>query len=378
MTNDNWEAEDISIDLKSLGARLGSLVSITAVGNRLEPSNMISTYHGEVVKHQAIGFEDSMRISVPSKTVFVMTVPTANSKTTFIKAEAAVALSPVSSHTRGENFMITTSKVENNGRPSILLLNFREGIHYVDKGLVHATLQLHVTNQSTNIQEQVVTVLGFRQNWETKDVTWSNINILKPFDDSNTLSKSWDNFIDWESSKNPTIVGHMTIPPALSVPDDGVFVRLDVTNALLEGISSFSIVRMIRYDETGMDQRTALPQDKPQGRYVFTSLDTGNSHVEPHIVSEIETEDSSSPEEEPSKQQQCQYGGVYMIHSLVCKERYMTHSLNKEKNKIYIKSREKARNPRRKWYIRKAAESSKTKIKAMVSAQHAFMLSCID
>ena len=81
----------------------------------------------------------------------------------------------------------------------------------------------------------------------------------------------------------------MTIPPRQYVSwGEGIFLRLDVTDALRKGISQFMLVRVFRFDESKGNPPSKLPADDVAGTYVFTSKDAANVTQHPTLIVDYE------------------------------------------------------------------------------------------
>ena len=273
ITNDNWKKEDVRIDAKTLGASSGSNVVVTAVGYN---SGKTSTYHGEVSDLFPVGTEDFMSFSMPSSTVYMVTIPTVSSRQETMAASDAIAVTPKGASTGSESFSITSSSSAGIDSPSVIVLKFPD-YSGSKSDILHAVLSLHL-RESTNSRPEILTVLGTGDDWSSNTASWSSLSFLKDVSsDSFDLQHSKDNFVKWGDGL--TVVGHLTVPPSKEV-GEGASLRLDVTEHIKNGLKSFMVVRLIRYNRS-----SGLPQDVPDGFYRFASL--SDAQLAPKIVLEV-------------------------------------------------------------------------------------------
>ena len=118
-------------------------------------------------------------------------------------------------------------------------------------------------------------MLALPDDWQEEGVAWSNLIFLKPAPAQ--VTKTTENFINWWSNPQPSPIGYMTIPRGDKVNwDVGLDLRLDVTDAVKNGIYQFMLVRVFRFDQSLGDGPAKLPSDNVQGQYVFASKDSAN------------------------------------------------------------------------------------------------------
>jgi len=274
ITNDNWKKEDVRIDAKSLGAASGSNVVVTAVGYNPKRT---STYHGEVSDIFTTGNENYMSFSMPPSTVYMVTIPTVSSRQETMAASDAVAVTPKGAYTDSGSFSITSSSSAGIDSPSIIALKFPDYTRS-KSSILHAVLNLHL-RESTNSRPEILTILGIGDDWSSNTASWSSLSFLKDISsDSFDFQHSKDNFVKW--GNGVTVVGHLTVPPSSAVGEKGSTLRFDVTEHIKNGLKSFIIVRLIRYNRSG-----GLPQDVPEGLYNFASL--SDSQFAPKILLEV-------------------------------------------------------------------------------------------
>ena len=128
-----------------------------------------------------------------------------------------------------------------------------------------------------------MTVLALPDDWHEAGVAWSNLIFLKPAPAQ--VTKTTENFINWWSNPQPSPIGYMTIPRGDKVNwDVGLDLRLDVTDAIRDGIYQFMFVRVFRFDESKGEGPAKLPSDNVQGKYVFASKDFKNVTQHPSLI----------------------------------------------------------------------------------------------
>ncbi len=176
---------------------------------------------------------------------------------------------------------------------AVAVLKFEYEADIVRDGIVSAVLKLHL-QEATNNEPQVVSVIGLPDSWHEESVSWSNLMFLKPA--GARVSKTNENFINWWSNPQPSIVGHITIPPGYKVQyGTGQFLQLDVTDAVQKGITQFMLVRVFRYDASRTESANQLPADNVQGSYFFTSKDAEETERHPQLLINYKVDQYSSP-----------------------------------------------------------------------------------
>ena len=149
-------------------------------------------------------------------------------------------------------------------------------------GVVSAVLQLHLKDAS-NAEAQVMTVIALPDDWHETGVRWDNLIFLKK--PPAKVTKTTDGFINWWSAPHPQLVGHMTIPPTKYVPwGEGIFLKLDVTDAVRKNVTQFMLARVWRFDKSTGAPPSTLPGDNVQGTYFFTSKDSENVTRHPTLI----------------------------------------------------------------------------------------------
>lgn len=360
LVNQGWFNEEVEVDISPYGTRPNSMIIISSVGNN---EKMTSTLHGEVSGTIPVGTSALITFNVPPNTVQEAQIPLVPSAIKTFEAKAAVVLTPSATATQGQRFRITS---DNSNEPSVMVIKVDD--YPPQSDVIYTILQLHVRQESTNMEPEILTVFGYKSSdWDENTLSWSNFGMLKTT--TTSLNSVKDNVIDWNDD-NLVIVGHVTIPPSSAIEQEGAFVRVDITSFVQSGIRTFAMARLIRYDQTGIGEST-LPRDTPQGIYYISSLRESNESWRPLVTRSIETKDDEPstpfdpiptlespipPPPPPSPSPVCSYQGKYMIQALTCDRRYIAHSLKSSNKNVSLKSWRQAKNPRRTWKIKSATE----------------------
>ena len=348
------DAADVVIDIAPYGALPNSVLSMSTVS---------AQYHGEVSQLLPVKYNSTVTFSIPGESFIEMKIPLIPSKKVILEASHATAMTPSKSFKDGMDFKVSMDP--KHGEPSVIAVGFSGQQVPEASKILRAILEMHLSqnNREEPTQDQMVTVIGFND-W-VDGMNWQSSGILKK-NPSSSIQDSRDNVIDWNDKV--TIVGHIVVPDAKVITEQGGrTIRLDVSDAIRKGIRSFALVRMIRFDETGNDAGR-LPQDKPEGRYIFSALSDPNTAWRPRLV--IDEQDFSQPVEpfppqpsppppadnipSPPPPKTCSYSrGYYKIKAASCGNLYLTHSLKSSNTKLYLRSKNSAKAPRSVWKINK-------------------------
>ena len=265
INNEDWNNHKITLDLTKLPfvKSNGTLVA-TSVGYNDAYS---STFHGEVAWMHKLGARKQIQYRNPRSSLYMITVPKVPTKQIIMTAtaDATVRANGIPAG------LEPTLEVSTSGQISVAVIKFNPD----EVGnIASAVLQMHLQS-ATNSAEQVMTVLALPDDWQEEGVAWSNLIFLKPAPAQ--VTKTTENFINWWSNPQPSPIGYMTIPRGDKVNwDVGLDLRLDVTDAVKNGIYQFMLVRVFRFDQSLGDGPAKLPSDNVQGQYVFASKDSAN------------------------------------------------------------------------------------------------------
>lgn len=286
VNNEEWETHTVVLNLAELpGVEPSGNVVATAVGNN---TAFKSTFHGEVAWTAPLGESLTIVFDAPPSSFYMLTVPKvpirqvalpAMADATVFADGAAAGLEP-------------TLEVSATDRLSISVMKFKAEGLVGDRGVVSAVLQLHL-KEATNKESQVMTVLALPDDWHEEGVRWDNLIFLKTPPAKGVATKTTDGFINWWSAPHPQLVGHMTIPPGDLIPwgGEGLYLRLDVTDAVRKNVTQFMLARVWRFDASKGQGIAKLPADNVQGTYFFTSKDTANVTLHPTLLVDYEIRD---------------------------------------------------------------------------------------
>ena len=261
-------------------------VIATAVGKNRE---MESEYHGEVAWMQQMDPTKVLNFVQAPSTFFMLTVPKVMTQRLALTATADATVR-ATGEMEGLADMLVVSTAE---QIAVAVLKFEYDPNTVSEGIVSAVLKLHL-REATNVDPQVVSVIGLPDDWHEESVSWSNFIFLKKTVPK--VTKTNENFINWWADPQPSIVGHITVPPARLVAyDSDTFLSLDVTDAVQKGITQFMLVRVFRYDASLGEGPSQLPADNVQGSYFFTSKDSEETDKHPQLLIDYKVSQYSSP-----------------------------------------------------------------------------------
>jgi hypothetical protein len=276
--NEDHFAHDVTFDLAALpGADPWGRVSVSAAS----PSA-----HGEVVgAPRFLGPARAFSYAQSPGSVYMLTVPKGPVDQADLPPEADATLSAGSPGAAlgAEPTLRVGTSATSAADTYAAALRFDVGRAPGGAGRVaSAVLQLHLRAGGGNAAPQVLTVLGLRADaLADASATWDRTPALKPV--RGGVASSTDNFVEWGGRGAASVVGHVTVPPAGEVPAEGVFLRLDVTDAVKEGTATFLVVRMFRF-EFPADAPTPLPWDAPQGVAEFDSKEAGDLAMRPALL----------------------------------------------------------------------------------------------
>lgn len=283
-TNEEWIDQSITLDLSQIGATPGSNIVISAVGPN---PPLLSSFHGEVSQIPQLPVNQTLQFPFPSASVFMFTVPKVPTQRLASDAVADTTV-PAAGGSSGSE---PTLQVSTADAVSVALLKFNIDGQVGDQGIVSAVLQLHLES-ATNTVPQVCMVLGVDSNWG-EGVTWGQLNELLPV--NGPVTSTANNFINWVSNPNPSVIGHVTVPPGSSVPSEGVMLQLDVTDAVNAGQRDFLVVRMFRFDASTGQPPAQLPADPVQGTYTFSSREASNPDNHPKLLVDFQVPPQPPP-----------------------------------------------------------------------------------
>ena len=287
VTNEEWNPHRVILNLNALPGvdAYGNIIATSVGMNR----NLQSNYHGEVAWIQQLGETKVLNYVHEPSTFMMLTVPKVLTQQLALTATAD-ATCRSTGETEGLANQLVVSTAE---QLAVAILKFEYDPNAVSEGIVSAVLKLHL-REATNEEPQVVTVLGLPDDWHEESVSWSNLIFLKPA--GSRITKTNENFINWWSNPMPSPVGHITIPPRKKVKyGTGMFLHLDVTDAVQKGITQFMLVRVFRYDASPGTGAGGLPADNVQGSYFFTSKDSPEEENHPKLLIDYKVDFYNSP-----------------------------------------------------------------------------------
>ncbi len=368
---DYKKAGKVLIDMEYLGVPPGSTISVNAVTywNHGCITGLIGSGRGELDKV----VEATYGVELPKVGFLELVVPLVSSRVVSIPASEACAVDPVRRYSddSSDEFAVTMDPAENQ-TPRAILLNFNN--LPPGRSTLRAILRLFVRRRGGVNNREQLTVLGFRSegaDWSRMD--WDMAGIFKKNYASSDQPTIKDNIIDWDSDVQ--ILGSVTMPNDELVADQGgLHVALDVTKAVEQEITSFALVRNIRYDAGG-----GLERDIPGGLHTFAGRQPGlgpNFHISdesarPQLLIMTETDDpiqpfpSRPPPPPPPFPESCaeKLDGYFHLQgtprSCVKKGLYLSYSLKSKTKRVSIKRHQwdpkKSRFPTRSmWKIRVA------------------------
>jgi hypothetical protein len=229
-----------------------------------------------------LGASLSLNFTLPEATMFALTVPRVPSQRASIEPDGDATLRAAGGR-YGSDSELKVSTAED---VSVAVVKFSTNGRIGDRGIVSAVLQLHLKASNTPT-EQLLTVLGLTENWDESSVEWGGLQALKT--PSVPVDSTAKNFINWGANPAPMPVGHVTVPPSYEISSSsGMKLRLDVTDAVRRGITSFLVLRPFRMDESPGSPPSRLPADVVQGTYIFASRDSPLSDHRPLLLIDYE------------------------------------------------------------------------------------------
>ena len=276
VNNEEWVTHTIALNLAELpGIEPTGTVIATSVGNN---PTYNSTYHGEIAWTAPVGDSLSIIFDIPPSSFYMLSVPKVATKQLVLPAAADATIFADGTPAGLE----PTLQVSATDALSISVIKFKDEGLVGDLGVVSAVLQLHLKDAS-NAEAQVMTVIALPDDWHETGVRWDNLIFLKK--PPAKVTKTTDGFINWWSAPHPQLVGHMTIPPTKYVPwGEGIFLKLDVTDAVRKNVTQFMLARVWRFDKSTGAPPSTLPGDNVQGTYFFTSKDSENVTRHPTLI----------------------------------------------------------------------------------------------
>ncbi|KAL4515713.1 hypothetical protein Ndes2437B_g07136 [Nannochloris sp. 'desiccata'] len=292
--NESASLNDVKINFAPLIPQPNPWSFVVASGTGINPTLPASTLHGEVAFQKLLGESLELRFSHPPATMFRFSVPKV--PTLRLEAEPSGDATLWGTSGTGENF--STLQVTSADAIAVTVLKFDISGRTGDIGIVNAVLQLHLESCS-NAEPQVVTVLGLKDaNWDENTVQWSSISALKP--NPGPLLTTTDNFINWWVNPPPAVAGYITVPPSSSLPANGTNLALDLTEMVVkDGITSFLLVKMRRYDQSLGLPPSQLPAELVSSTYTFASKEALVPEYRPKLVLAYQVTENFPPPVSP-------------------------------------------------------------------------------
>ncbi len=276
--NESASLNDVKINFAPLSPQPNPWSFVVASGTGISPTLPASILHGEVAFQQLLGESLELRFSHPPATMFRLSIPKVPTERAEIEASGDATLWGTDG---GENF--STLQVTSTDGIAVSVLKFDISGRTGDIGIVNVVLQLHLESCS-NAEPQLVTILGLKDaTWDENNVQWSSIPALKP--NPGPLLTTTDNFVNWWATPPPAIAGYITVPPSSSLPVNGTDLALDVTEMVVkDGITSFMLVKMRRYDQSLGTGASQLPAELILGTYTFSSKEALVPEYRPKLI----------------------------------------------------------------------------------------------
>ena len=371
LSNQGATDEDVVIDMEALGASPGEVVTLNQVRRNLQGDMDFFQGRG----NDPVGLpvvNRTMSIRITSSTFIEAVVPLVPTRLVAVNASKAYAVDPDRRYDdEGFDFAVTMDpkprafgmSADWSPLPRSILLRFDREALPDSSSIVRAVLRVWTTyNDTSHDDPQVLTVLGFKSSdiadWD--NISWESAGIFKKNYGASTPRTIKDNIIDWTS--NVKIVGHAVVQSTELISDQGMIpINLDVTRGIVDdGIDSFALVRMVRYDESGGG---TLPQDEPKGFYTFAGSKVADHKflgvVKPRLLINQQTNDPvppfpAVPPPPPPFPAECKVdGGYYTLQGTTyfCRKKglYLTHSLSSKNTLIYLKTKSRAPGSRKYW-----------------------------
>ena len=274
VTNEGWDAHTMSLQLGSLGTDPLSYAVVTAVAPN--PQGW-GSYHGEVSATPQLGDARTVAMDVRETSFYRITVPKGSTDRLASEAVADATVRAAGGSPGNEPTLVVSTA----DAVSVAVMRFNIDGQVGDQGIVTSVLQLHL-EAATNSGPQVLLVLAMGEE-ANEGVDWGRFATLKGV--SGPITKASDNFINWrDGTAVPAVAGHMTVPPAGSIPPEGVFLRLEVTDSVRAGYRNFMVVRMVRYDQSEGQPPSQLAADFVEGTYTFSSREAENPDLRPKLL----------------------------------------------------------------------------------------------
>jgi hypothetical protein len=302
--NDQWTDHELSLDLSALpGVTPSTLAVVSAVANNTATG---SSFHGEVITRAALGPRRTLAYAQPAGSVYMLTVPKVPTVQLAVVAAGDTTLRSGAARARAfgrEGLLQVSTGTRSAEGSAVALLKFSTAAA-VPGGLgkvVTAVLQLHLQGGGGNAKPQVLTVLGMKEAWGEESASWATTRTLRD-PPAGGVASTLGNFVVWAGQAPPSVVGHVTAPPGASVSASaGAYLRLDVTDAVRRGVTSFAVVRLFRFDGSagaGVAQ-AALPSDSIQGAHFFHSRECTAAAYRPTLILDYQGKASRPPPARP-------------------------------------------------------------------------------
>ena len=261
-SNAGSSTETVTLSLSKLsGASPGAPVVITGVSSSL---------HGEVQSTSFLSSSRAIKLSIPSDSLLVATIPTRKTTTRVLSAiqDSYVAAGSRSGEAVGGLSSILTVQTSTGDQENTKVAYLKFDLSGIERSkIVSAVLQVSQVHGGSS-SGQVMTVVGTSDAWDEISISWNTAPGL--LSSTSAVTSIAKNFINFSSAR---VVGHLTTSSAKTK------LSLDVARYLRQGNdASFAIVRMFRHDARGSG-RAALPADKLGGAVNFQSRESGNGPV---------------------------------------------------------------------------------------------------
>ena len=269
-----------------------------------------SVLNGELVTGMVgdvLGPAKKLQWMVPADTMYVATVPKVPTSRVEVVASADATIYSSSSSSSNPAAGLVVGIADD--PVAVALLKFDvTGQKGPSSTVVHAALQLHLEQTSTNDRPQVLMVLSVDNldDWNDSNgsgPSWSSLSSCLKSSVSGPIKTTTDNVINWSSGVK--VVGHMTVPPA-SMNDGNVYIGVEVTDLVRQkNVLNLMVVKMMRYDgsPSGVvdqaDPRRLLPE-LVVGKYVFSSRENNDAGKRPKLVMAVQVPPHPPPPSPPS------------------------------------------------------------------------------
>lgn len=251
VVNDKSDYVNILLDMSKWNLTVGLPVIIELVGNG---------YWGEVISITKVPVYGSLLTFsiIPYSTARLSIASTSQNVTTSVTTSCTVSAGALSSLSDCNNasLLAGTSSTLQHENTSIILMQFslNKSISRDQKSILKVYVEQVIGGNDITVV--VLGLLNPNSIWNTTSATWNSLsnslyglNILTPLSSNWLINNTSANFINWRSTSNITVVGHITASGNTLNTIKMIDVTEYVSNALLAGVTNitFLLYRPFRY-----------------------------------------------------------------------------------------------------------------------------------